>query len=48
MIAILFAELCKNVNISWFEGESHTLWSPNEIISANGGSPPLTYEMFMV
>ena len=27
---------------------SHTLWDPMNIIVANGGTPPLTYDMFVV
>jgi len=27
---------------------SHTLWDPMKIIVANGGTPPLTYDMFVV
>ena len=26
----------------------HTLWDPLEIIRANGGSPPVTYQAFSV
>lgn len=33
--------------IKWVEEISHTLWNPHEIIEANGGIPPLTYEMFL-
>lgn len=33
--------------IKWTEEISHTLWNPLDIIKANGGVPPLTYEMFL-
>ncbi|KAF4522540.1 Chryptochrome 1 [Ephemera danica] len=26
---------------------SHTLWDPKEVIRTNGGSPPLTYQLFL-
>ncbi|XP_064627146.1 cryptochrome-1-like isoform X2 [Lineus longissimus] len=38
--------LCKQMNVEWVEKVSHTLWNPKDILSANRGSPPLTYESF--
>ncbi|XP_076439549.1 cryptochrome-1-like [Babylonia areolata] len=38
--------ICKSYNVECIEKVSHTLWEPAIIIDANGGSPPLTYEMF--
>ncbi|KAL8561485.1 hypothetical protein ACOMHN_011167 [Nucella lapillus] len=38
--------ICKVSQVEWIEKVSHTLWEPTLIIDANGGSPPLTYEMF--
>ena len=35
-------------NIEYIEHVSHTLWDPMKIIEANGGIPPLTYDMFVV
>jgi len=40
--------LCSELNIKCIEKVSHTLWDPLEIIKANGGTPPLTYDMFVV
>lgn len=37
----------KSLSISYIEKVSHTLWNPDEIITTNGGIPPLTYEMFL-
>uniref|UniRef100_T1GZF7 Photolyase/cryptochrome alpha/beta domain-containing protein n=1 Tax=Megaselia scalaris TaxID=36166 RepID=T1GZF7_MEGSC len=37
----------KGLNIPFVEKVSHTLWDPDEIITTNGGIPPLTYEMFL-
>ncbi|XP_071792205.1 cryptochrome-1-like isoform X1 [Asterias amurensis] len=38
--------LCEERGIKCIERVSHTLWDPNEVISRNGGSPPVTYAMF--
>ncbi|PVD30350.1 hypothetical protein C0Q70_09614 [Pomacea canaliculata] len=38
--------LCKQWKVECIEKVSHTLWDPQSIIQANGGSPPLTYAMF--
>ncbi|KAK7109435.1 cryptochrome-1-like [Littorina saxatilis] len=38
--------ICNSAGVQYVEMVSHTLWEPQLIISANGGSPPLTYEMF--
>ena len=40
--------LCKKLDIEMIEKVSHTLWDPFDIIDANGGMAPLTYEMFVV
>ncbi|CAH0392405.1 unnamed protein product [Bemisia tabaci] len=40
-------KLCDDLDIIWDESISHTLWDPREIIDTNGGSPPLTYSMFL-
>lgn len=40
--------LCNELDISYNEKISHTLWNPREIIETNGGIPPLTYQMFLV
>lgn len=39
---------CTEVGITVSESVSHTLWNPYEVIKANGGIPPTTYEMFLV
>lgn len=39
---------CEQYNIECVEHVSHTLWNPFEVIEANGDTPPLTYEMFLV
>ncbi|KAK7067553.1 hypothetical protein SK128_012638 [Halocaridina rubra] len=39
--------LCDELGITIIECISHTLWDPFKIIEANGGHPPLTYEMFL-
>ena len=36
------------LSIPVYEHVAHTLWDPMDIINANGGTPPLTYEMFQV
>lgn len=39
--------LCREIGVECVEKVSHTLWDPNEIIEANGGMAPLTYQMFV-
>ncbi|XP_041452601.1 cryptochrome-1-like [Lytechinus variegatus] len=39
--------LCKEMNVECIERVSHTLWNPDHIIEKNGGTPPITYSMFM-
>lgn len=39
--------LCIELGITCVEKISHTLWDPQAIIKTNGGSPPLTYQMFL-
>lgn len=39
---------CLELGMEVIEKVSHTLWDPFDIIDANGGQPPLTYEMFVV
>ncbi|KAG5682744.1 hypothetical protein PVAND_012077 [Polypedilum vanderplanki] len=41
------AQMCKELDITLIEKISHTLWDPNSVINANGGYPPLTYQMFL-
>ncbi|XP_063709618.1 cryptochrome-1 [Culicoides brevitarsis] len=41
------ARLCSDIGVEFVEKVSHTLWNPNEIIDANGGVAPLTYQMFL-
>lgn len=41
-------QLCSELGVTVVEKISHTLWDPFEIIEANGGFPPTTYEMFVV
>ncbi|XP_075231989.1 circadian regulator cryptochrome isoform X2 [Lycorma delicatula] len=40
-------KFCDEANIECIEKVSHTLWDPKEVIAANGGIPPLTYQMFL-
>lgn len=40
-------KLCRDIGVECVEKVSHTLWNPNEIIEANGGMAPLTYQMFV-
>lgn len=40
-------DYCQDVGIECIEKVSHTLWDPKEVISTNGGIPPLTYQMFL-
>ncbi|PIK55338.1 putative cryptochrome-1, partial [Apostichopus japonicus] len=40
-------ELCKEMGVQCIEQVSHTLWNPLTVISENGGSPPLTYSLFI-
>jgi len=39
--------VCKERGVLCLEFVSHTLWDPKIVIKTNGGSPPLTYQMFM-
>ncbi|KAI9563084.1 CRY-D [Daphnia sinensis] len=39
--------LCLELDIEVYEHVAHTLWDPMDIIASNGGTPPLTYEMFV-
>lgn len=39
---------CKQYGIECIESVSHTLWNPFEVVKKNGGTPPLTYQMFLV
>ncbi|KAK3593872.1 hypothetical protein CHS0354_011477 [Potamilus streckersoni] len=39
-------QLCYEKGVTCIECISHTLWDPKQIIEANGGCPPLTYEIF--
>ena len=40
--------MCAELRIECIEKVSHTLWDPMEIIILNGGTPPLTYDQFVV
>ena len=40
--------MCLELDIDVDEQVAHTLWDPMDIIASNGGTPPLTYEMFVV
>lgn len=39
--------MCRKVGIETVEKVSHTLWNPKDIINANGGYAPLTYQMML-
>ncbi|GAB0091616.1 Cryptochrome-1 [Sergentomyia squamirostris] len=39
--------VCGEMGVKYNERVSHTLWTPRDVIHANGGIPPLTYEMFL-
>lgn len=39
--------LCQELGIEVVEKVSHTLWNPTDIIDANGGFAPLTYQMML-
>jgi cryptochrome len=38
---------CRKLGISVVEKVSHTLYDPTDVINANGGFAPLTYEMML-
>ncbi|KAG7302510.1 hypothetical protein JYU34_012424 [Plutella xylostella] len=38
---------CSQTGIKCVQHVSHTLWEPDQVIRANGGIPPLTYQMFL-
>lgn len=42
------ARACREAGVACREHVSHTLWEPDVVIRANGGIPPLTYQMFLV
>ncbi|CAG2067707.1 unnamed protein product, partial [Timema podura] len=39
-------QFCEERGIHWVEKVSHTLWDPHQVVKINGGTPPLTYQMF--
>lgn len=39
--------MCRELNIQNVEMISHTLWNPRDVIEANGGYAPLTYQMML-
>ena len=41
-------KFCKENSVEIVECVSHTLWNPFDVIEANAGIPPLTYDMFLV
>ena len=45
---ILLKGVCIELGVECVEKVSHTLWDPKDIIKANSGAPPFTYDMFMV
>ena len=45
---IAVENFCNRTGVRFVEKVSHTLWNPNEVINANGGIPPTTYQMFLV
>ena len=40
-------QMCRELKIETVESISHTLWNPRDIIRANGGHAPLTYQMML-
>lgn len=38
--------ICQENDIEVFDCVSHTLWKTEDILKANGGSPPVTYDIF--
>lgn len=38
---------CRQFSIEMVEKVSHTLWNPMDVIKANGGFAPLTYQMML-
>nr|CAD7414479.1 unnamed protein product [Timema cristinae] len=40
-------QFCEERGIQWVEKVSHTLWDPHQVVKTNGGTPPLTYQMFL-
>ncbi|KAJ2939748.1 hypothetical protein O0L34_g17939 [Tuta absoluta] len=40
-------KICRETGITVHEKVGHTLWAPDTVIRANGGIPPLTYQMFL-
>ncbi|XP_041978712.1 cryptochrome-1 [Aricia agestis] len=38
---------CRVLGVHVYEHVAHTLWDPANVVVANGGIPPLTYEMFL-
>ncbi|KAI5652106.1 FAD binding domain of DNA photolyase domain-containing protein [Phthorimaea operculella] len=40
-------KICRETGIAVHEKVGHTLWAPDTVIKANGGIPPLTYQMFL-
>ena len=39
-------EICKENDVEVIDCVSHTLWKTEDILKANGGIPPVTYEVF--
>lgn len=39
-------EICKENNVIIISHVSHTLWRTEDILKANGGTPPVTYDVF--
>ena len=37
---------CQKNEVTCVESIGHTLWNPHEVISLNGGQPPVTFAMF--
>ncbi|XP_067947686.1 cryptochrome-1-like [Watersipora subatra] len=38
--------LCEKLGVERIAKTGHTLWNPHDIIECNGGTPPLTYDIF--
>ena len=47
-IIFIFAGLCSDLGIECIQEVPDNLWDPSKVVEANGGTPPLTYEMFTV
>lgn len=39
-------DICRENNVKIVKQVSHTLWKIEDILKANGGNPPVTYNVF--